>query len=279
MDIPNGSEGSPHAQEMSHYARHDVLLWYRATILGIDHEKKHCKLENVALALKENDGNLAKYQVIFLFYFIDIFMNKRFIWNFELNGESPLPDDLPHSTIDDTIRWEARFFWPESQIITLHGLDDTYLCPSYYKIKRRQDVYYLLPNSPLNIKLRRDSLLYKPLLARHPGGVGYGKKIILEEAEPGNLLPGETKLSAQSLLKLVKEAGTPIQIVKEVCIYSFETTPKCKLELARLTIGSQVFFSVSIESRGRSFVELYAKHLLKDAISCDYVGFLASLKL
>ena len=107
-------------------------------------------------------------------------MNKRFLWNFEINSEHPLT--FPnHKNIDASPhQWESRYFWPIDKIITLNGLTDDFLKLSHYKIKERNDTYYILPNSEGNFKRRRQELFYKPMLLKKGNLFGYGKKISLK---------------------------------------------------------------------------------------------------
>ena len=55
-------------------------------------------------------------------------MNKRLIWNFEIDSTHSL--QLPES--NDTFspedpRWESRYFWPADERITLYGLSESFL--------------------------------------------------------------------------------------------------------------------------------------------------------
>ena len=159
-------------------------------------------------------------------------MRTRLVWNFEIESSNLL--DL-HNLIDirDELRWEARYFWPADTIITLHGLDDSFLALSNYEVKHRQDRYSLLPNSNFNIKERRMQLLYKPLLQETALLRGYGKKIDLAEYPATAILPGTKAVVAPTLLAQLQTGRQDVAVEKEVLIYKFPSEPTIKLELAR----------------------------------------------
>lgn len=200
-------------------------------------------------------------------------MNKRLVWNFEINTDNPLDlQALPHEEKEE-IRWEARFFWPEDQIITLYGLEDSFFDLSTYQAKRRQDSYSLLSNLNYNIKRRRLQLLYKPLLKKTDYLQGYGKKINLADYPADEVLPGTDNVYTPTLFAQLKDSQT-IDVIKDTLTYKFPLEPAIKLELARLLINKKIYFSACIEGRSQLFVKTLANHLLKKQISCDYVSFL-----
>mgnify|MGYP000606064370 CR=1 FL=1 len=200
-------------------------------------------------------------------------MNKRLVWNFEVSNSEDL--DFHHlSDEKDEIRWEARYFWSEETIITLHGLNESFLALSNYEIKHRQDCYILLPDSPYNIKQRRSQLLYKPLIQEEGILRGYGKKIDLADYSPGEILPGTRALYAPLLLAEIQKNQREIEVSKEVLIYKLASQPKIKLELARLELAKKIYFSLSVEGRSKLLVNTLARHLLDKQVSCDYVNFL-----
>lgn len=205
-------------------------------------------------------------------------MTKRIIWNFELalSQTGPTPNWLIGK--QDPLQWEARYFWPENEIITLHGLDDSYLNLSKYTYKHREDTYFLLDALPLNIKERRGQLFYKPLLAtlNNPvlnGVNGFGKKINLHNHPADALLPGLPTTNTAQLLTLLQNAKT-INITKEIAIYTFPSNPIAKLELSRLTIKTKNYFSLCLQSNSADLILRIATHLLQNQVSCQYVNFL-----
>lgn len=200
-------------------------------------------------------------------------MNTRLVWNFELNHTDLL--DLENLKAErEEIRWEARYFWPADEIIVLSGLDNHFLAPSNCEAKHRQDRYALLTGDNFNIKRRRMEWLYKPLLAEAEGLRGYGKKINLEQCQSDEILPGSLGLQVQDLIHQLENHPKTIELSKEALIYKFPSEPTIKLELARLEMNDNVYFSLCIEGRSQFLVSLIAKHLLGTQVSCDYVSFL-----
>ena len=204
-------------------------------------------------------------------------MNKRLIWNFEINSDNPLQIANDDDVTFSSNRWEARYFWPGNAIITLHGLNDNFLDLSRYKIKHRDDTYCLLPNLVYNIKIRREQLFYKPILIKNAQAIAYDKKIPLKEQAPEMQISGCDGNDAQTLIALIENNGIKITVEKEVLIYTFETSPPCKLELARLLVANKSYYSACIESRSYRLVESIAKKLFGHSQSCDYVTFLRGL--
>lgn len=191
-------------------------------------------------------------------------MNKRLIWNFEINDETPLniPEDRPLDAIN--VHWESRYFWSEGAIILLNGLGESFLELSRYEIKHRQDTYCLLPERDDNIKIRHNKTLYKPVIQRTSQAVAYDKKVALEEGH--------------ELLVQIQQHGQRIGVEKEALIYRFQTTPTLKFELARLCIGQAIYYSASVESRSKYLVESISQQILGRQRSSDYVRFLKELK-
>ncbi|MCX7116914.1 MAG: hypothetical protein NTW94_03230 [Legionellales bacterium] len=203
-------------------------------------------------------------------------MNKRLLWNFEINKEPPLQISSTDLTLIDGVRWECRYFWPEAEIITLIGLDDRFLELSHYRIKHREDTYYLLPDGEHNLKIREDNLFYKPLFMKQNQAIGFWKKVQLDAGTKTLLHPDGTTEDAQSLMTRIHREGKTITVVKEALIYRLGTTPETKLELARLCVNHKPYFSLCLESKALAFVESISKQLLGKAEACDYVTFLKS---
>jgi hypothetical protein len=201
-------------------------------------------------------------------------MNKRLIWNFEINFDQSLDLTITYDYDRKEDRWEARYFWPDDQIITLKGLDQHFLELSRYEIKHRQDTYYLLPQSNYNIKMRRGQIFYKPLLMQQNNAIAYGKKIALEEQAAGVYLPGCHEQDARSLLDHIQSKGIALQVEKEALLYTFPTIPKTKLELTWLHIGNKGYYSLCIESRSVYLVEFISSQIVGNELAIDYVSFL-----
>ncbi|KTC85495.1 hypothetical protein [Legionella drozanskii] len=200
-------------------------------------------------------------------------MKTRLVWNFEIDSVNLLNlQNLSDSR--DEIRWEARYFWPANTIICLKGLDERFLLLSNYAIKHRQDSYALLADKNFNIKHRRMQLLYKPLLQETNLLRGYGKKIDLADFPSNEILPGTKALDAPTLLAEIEKNQIEIQVAKDALVYKLPSEPTIKLELARLIINKQIYFSACVEGRSKTLVSTIAKHLLGEQLSCDYVSFL-----
>lgn len=201
-------------------------------------------------------------------------MNKRLVWNFEIEGKQA--DQFPHLPPQERedIRWEARFFWQEESIITLHGLGEDFLNLGHYQCKQRLDKYHLLEDFTYNIKFRREELVYKPLLAVQGTLQGFGKKIDLQQADPDNQLAGEPAISARELLQHIHANQRTTTVEKVALIYKFTSVPTIKLELSRLKIDAQTYFSACIEGRSANLVQIICDHIFKQQKTTDYVHFL-----
>ncbi len=204
-------------------------------------------------------------------------MNKRFVWNFEINSDNSLQIPNTEGFVQSPGRWESRFFWSDDQIITLNCLNNNFLALSHYEIKHRQDTYYLLPNTDYNLKVRCEQLFYKPILMKKTYAVAYGKKINLEEHPLNMQLPCTKEKDAHTLIALIKDQGIKINVEKEALIYKFDTTPATKFELAWLRVANKNYYSASIESRSMLLVESIAKQLIGDRLASDYVSFLREI--
>lgn len=204
-------------------------------------------------------------------------MNKRFVWNFEINTDNKLKIPAVENFIQSPNHWESRFFWPQDQVITLHGLNEEFLQLSHYQIKHRHDTYYLLPNADYNLKTRHDQLFYKPILMKKPQAIAYGKKIKLDDEAANLQFPGYEGKDVTALISHIKRQGKKITVEKEALIYRFETIPTIKLELAWLYVANTSYLSASIESRSFSLVESMTRQLLGDLPTSDYVSFLGEI--
>ena len=203
-------------------------------------------------------------------------MNKRLVWNFEISTESPLQLPRANCIDENKTHWESRFFWPDNERIVLRGLNDTHRELSRYQVKHREDCYFLLPTTDYNIKIRHEQLSYKPVLMKKPCAIAYGKKIKLAEWPTNEPLPGCTEKNTAALMERIQREGKKINVEKEALIYTFETTPPIKLELAWLHVAGNGYFSTSIESRCMEYVESMSRQLLGDVVTRDYVSFLKS---
>lgn len=201
-------------------------------------------------------------------------MNKRFIWNFEVNLESSLQFPQTSTIKSEEMYWESRAFWPHSEIITLNKLSDIFLRLSHYQVKLKEDSYYILPNLQYNLKLRKNNLLYKPLITKTPIAIAFGNKINLNEQKADSYLPGIEDLDTKTLIKKIHQESKLVHVEKEALIYQFNTTPTAKLELARLTFNHTVHFTLSIESSSYALVQSITEQILGECHAHDYVSYL-----
>lgn len=201
-------------------------------------------------------------------------MNQRLVWNFEFSPNKPPPLTRLAIKNKEDLKWEARFFWPDDQIITLYAVDKASLDLALYEQKHKEDDYYLLPDSNYNIKLRRNELLYKPILKQTPYATGFGAKTNLSTITCHSNEHDPSTLDLDKVMQQAKELGTVVHVKKESFIYKFQTRPTIKLELARLEVHNKVYFSACVEGRSLYLVEKISEHLLGKQVSCDYVTFL-----
>lgn len=201
-------------------------------------------------------------------------MTKRLFWNFELHHSSEADfTELPDES-SSPLRWETRYFWPETTIIGLSSLPDDCFNLALYDIKERQDTYYVLPHHHCNIKKRRNELLYKPLIEQDNGCYGFDKKINLSTQDPLALLPGTNKWPVKELLNRINCQSIPVVVNKIALIYKLNTYPKIKLEFSRLVVANKLFFSLCVEGRSQQMVSTISGRLLNQQTPCDYVHFL-----
>ncbi|CAM2834460.1 hypothetical protein [Legionella worsleiensis] len=205
-------------------------------------------------------------------------MTQRLVWNFEFSANNPvlLSDDAADDQSD--VKWERRFFWTEQEIIHLTCIDQALLDLANYQQKHKEDTYYILPDSNLNIKLRRNELWYKPILKETASATGFGTKINLDALhnmpDKGNHLAVDY---LNSIAQNARKKGIEVFVKKEAFIYKFHTTPHIKLELARLEVNQNIYFSACIEGKSLSLVEYISEQMLGKQTSCEYVLFLKSI--
>ncbi len=196
-------------------------------------------------------------------------MNQRLVWNFEFAAKKmALPSEAFNEHETEPLKWETRFFWPAQEIIVLNNLDKSLLDLANYQHKLREDYYYLLANQNYNVKRRRNELLYKPKLKQTQAAIGYGTKVLLDNAQEKFL---------QELALEVKKEGKEVLVKKQAFIYKFPTHPTIKLELARLEIAHKIYFSACVEGKSQNMVEKISERLLGQRVSCDYVSFLKNI--
>ena len=200
-------------------------------------------------------------------------MTNRLVWNFEFTPSTNFLLLNLDKVEENELKWEARFFWPETEIITLQLLDSDLLELAHYQHKQKSDKYYLLKQG-FNIKNRRDELVYKPLIKKGKYSLGFGHKLTL--AEPDKTPPDLYKSDLKKIIAGIKHS-TAVLVKKESFSYKFATQPHTKLELARIEINSAIYFTLCVEGQSRYLVEKISKKLLGKRATEDYVGFLKGI--
>ena len=200
-------------------------------------------------------------------------MTNRLVWNFEFTPSTNFLLSNLDKVEEDELKWEARFFWPETEIITLQLLDNDLLELAHYQHKQKSDKYYLLKQG-FNIKNRRDELVYKPLIKKGKYSLGFGHKLNL--SEPDNFSPDLHKSDLKKIMTGINHS-TEVSVKKESFSYKFATHPHTKIELARIEINSAIYFTLCIEGKSRYLVEKISKKLLGKRATENYVGFLKEI--
>jgi hypothetical protein len=201
-------------------------------------------------------------------------MNKRLVWNFEIDLNHPY-DFLQLPQVErEQFRWEARYFWPEKSTIILQGLDEAFMDLSLYDIKSRTDIYHLHPQHHYNVKERRNDLFYKPLIAQQNHCFAFGKKLNLSETFSADEQMPHLPWTQAEFLKHDQAESVKVVIQKVALKYSLPTTPATHLEFGWLRTMRGHFFTLCIEAKALILVEKMKEILLPGQISQDYVSFL-----
>jgi hypothetical protein len=203
-------------------------------------------------------------------------MTQRLVWNFEFT--TPKNSALSGLKIrkEDDLKWEARFFWPASEVISLSLLDDSLLDLAHYQQKQKQDQYYLIPKHNYNLKNRRGELLYKPLVKQSKYVLGFGAKINISALDKSSSCPFHPEFDAKKVLSKL-ENSPEIVVKKNSFTYKFSLQPSIKLELARIDVNNHIYFSLCVEGKSRDLVECVSFGLLGKIPSSDYVSFLKKI--
>jgi hypothetical protein len=201
-------------------------------------------------------------------------MIRRLVWNFEFVNANPIEFAKLNTLQEDALKWEARVFWPETDIIQLNLIDTNLLQLQHYQYKQKIDLYHLVPEKDHNIKSRRGELFYKPLIKKNKYACGYGTKLNLS-----TLSTSPSTLKIPELMAITAELQhTPgLQIEKDSFIYKFSSQPAIRLELSRIQIHQTIYFSLCVEGRSRHAVETITTCLLGETVSSDYVSFLKKI--
>ncbi|WP_298623430.1 hypothetical protein [uncultured Legionella sp.] len=204
-------------------------------------------------------------------------MSQRLVWNFEFSTTNTIQLARLVTEEQDEIKWERRFFWSEEDIISLSNIDNSLLDLANYQQKHKEDIYFILPNYDYNIKLRRNELLYKPIINQTSATIGFGHKINLEKIHSQNPIANAERLRLEDIARQARHEGIEVFVKKESFVYKFPTTPNIKLELARLEVKNKIYFSACVEGKSLYLVEFLSDNLLGKQVSCEYVTFLKKI--
>ncbi|MBA2650320.1 MAG: hypothetical protein H0U75_12160 [Legionella sp.] len=201
-------------------------------------------------------------------------MVRSLIWNFAFKLQTPWSIESLKAYEKETIKWEARVFWPEQQVVILNLLEPDLLKIEKYKYKVREDTYYLFPDDTYNVKSRRNQLLYKPMVKQSSIATGFASKINLDEPEN---YAKSCDVVFLNTIKVKAHTAAVVPVTKEAYIYKFHTIPKIKLEIARLEVGGGFYMSACVEGRSLCLVETVCAHLMGKQVFIDYPCFLKKI--
>lgn len=201
--------------------------------------------------------------------------NIRLVWNYELGGRSITDircEAKNHADIPEGAHSEYRLFYPENAVITL-PLSAEFEHFSHWEYKERQDSYYLVPNQHLNIKSRKDKLLYKPLLKEQGNIYWFAPKQRLDKPNTISThasIPND--LEARRLW--LKQQSTVVSVQKDAFITELHQG-RLLFEIAKLRFNNRIFYTVGLEAKpSLSLLDLIAQLDHQNASTQHYVAFL-----
>jgi hypothetical protein len=200
-------------------------------------------------------------------------MIHRLVWNFEFTTAKGWDISQLQEKKEENLKWEARFFWAEEEIIRFALIDTALLELVNYQHKQKKDYYYVLPDKEYNIKRRRDELLYKPLIKKTKHVSGFGSKVNLGELSKTPDVEN-CIIDAPVIIEQLTLNSIEVLVKKESFTYKFPVQPQIKLELSRIEINHHIYFSACVEGKSRDLVEKISKHLVSKKTSSDYISFL-----
>ena len=99
----------------------------------------------------------------------------------------------------------------------------------------------------------------------------------MHEYPSENFLPEISEITAIDLIKQIKQKSTSVLVAKDALVYTWAGSPGIKLELARLSIGNQIYFSLCVEGYSETLVKKIIQRLQCGQNSCHYVDFLKKM--
>ncbi|MFI4962618.1 MAG: hypothetical protein ACHP6H_02030 [Legionellales bacterium] len=204
-------------------------------------------------------------------------MTHPLIWNFECLLKPKLTLNLLETPKKDPLKWEARFFWPDSELICMNIQDESLENLTLYERKHKEDTYYLIPEKNYNVKQRGSRLLYKPITNETPFATGFGNKITLENLEGTHIETHPKPELLKNIFDSAKQLALIIPVRKESYTYKFPITPTIKLELVRVEVHNKIYYSACVEGRSHDLVKTMSDDLFGKRKHCDFVSFLISI--
>lgn len=204
--------------------------------------------------------------------------NTRLVWNFELGKESLLNNYIPPAaglTIPEGSHAEYRAFYPEDAIISL-PLPNQFEHFSLWDYKERNDTYYILTGRHLNIKARKEKILYKPLIKNQDPIFWYGKKQRLDQANFVSTVQSIPNGSPETRLQWLQQEAIMALVHKDAFITKL-FQGELLLEIAKLRFEQRIFYTIGLEAKAslapmlQSILPIFAHPL---AVEMDYVSFL-----
>lgn len=217
-------------------------------------------------------------------------MSTPFIWQFQFELEETVDwahwiKGVPSEVTVEPGNFEQRFFWPEGKSIILTGLDNKALSLANYKIEIRWD-HYLLLDGKLNIKIRKNKLHHKPLLADEEGVLLFGPKTKYKlKSEQAQILALiglddtlQTMIGVNEFIDFIKKQLPVASVWKETLRFEPFKNKTLYFELSRVLINKQLFYSLAIESTQKKWVQALGGKLGLNALgSQSYVQFLETI--
>jgi hypothetical protein len=158
----------------------------------------------------------------------------------------------------ERIIWEWRSFWPQSvKEIILFQAGFTSFTWEDFTYHPFEDIYFIIKGCPLNLKIRKDKLFYKPLVEEYNKllAFSYKQKIKfpllwkdLYPLTPRAQLFKNSIFSPEELAHYLEKSGYQVTLfpVKKDS-YRCKVSETLQIELTHLHIGTRTWYSVCIE--------------------------------
>lgn len=201
--------------------------------------------------------------------------NTRLVWNFELGTQSitdPSRQITAQLGLPEDARCEYRLFYPQDTVITL-PLPAEFEHFSNWDYKERRDTYYLIPAQHLNIKSRKDKLVYKPLLKEQDNILWFAPKQRLDKSDFVSTL-SSIPADLEARLHWLEKEATTVVVEKDAFITELYQG-QLLFEVAKLRFDKRTFYTVGLEATpSLSLSELIPLLDHRKASAQHYIAFL-----